>query len=904
MRLFSTIVLLVFLSIAVALPLVADDVTLNVEANRNQLYLGESFILQVKIAGTFETEPDLSRITNSRIRSLGRQKTSNVSISFDKGQITRQGFSGLIISYEITPLAAGQFQAGPVVITVNGRRLTAEGPSLTVTDIEKQDLVKLAITSSSETVLIDEPFDITLTVLIKRLAGKFADAEPIFPDTPPVLIIPWLQPVIIPGLNGPDLNQLLNKLLISNRRPGFAINDYMRQPDPFDFSSFMSGGRRQALFFLDRRRISQNGTDYLEYHLTLPYAPKDEGNYVFGPVEFKGSVPVAMATPIETDDTGKVQGMAIFTVGPACTVRVIPPPELDRPACFSGGIGSNLAAKASLNATTCSVGDPIELTLELTGRVRFDKMLPPKLALQTNLLAHFTIYDNTVQTVKQDAACRYIYTLRPKHAGAFQVPPIEVAYYDVKSRGYKTIATQMIPLAVKRGSEVTASQILGNTNRLQTAARTDDDRTQPIAAARADAAGACSASLLGHPAWLAVAGAGPGLFLIGLMIRFYREHNEQHRGALRRQQAMPHALRRLSKAIKLGPEERDNSYCSRRTFRPTLRKNASLSSRGYKRSSAAANELCAAIRHYIAERLGVPAAGITPEDARRLLAVTMASAATAASADTSADVADDPAEELCRLFEHYFNAGFSTRFELKDLGADCRKLKKLIQEIEQGLRACGKREKNVTALLPLLLTIGSLVLFFCAPASALDASERAFIWNEGQARMAAARTPDAYLRTAQTYQKLVDDGVRNGPLFYNLGTALLRAGQLDPAIDAFQRAEQFSGAQGDIRQNLKIAMARKADNETAEWPWYRLVLFWHFYLSAATRMLVAAIAFFIFWATLTLRLVGIQRSGVNAILILAAITVVLFGSSVATAWWHQEATASGYQLIQTPTASK
>lgn len=186
---------------------------------------------------------------------------------------------------------------------------------------------------------------------------------------------------------------------------------------------------------------------------------------------------------------------------------------------------------------------------------------------------------------------------------------------------------------------------------------------------------------------------------------------------------------------------------------------------------------------------------------------------------------------------------------------------------------------------------------------ALDASERAFIWNEGQARMAAARTPDAYLQAAQTYQKLVDDGVRNGPLFYNLGTALLQAGQIDAAIDALQRAEQFLGAQADIRQNLKIAMARKADNETAELPWYRLVLFWHFNLPAATRMMVTAIAFFIFWAALTLRLMGIQRSGINAILILAAIIVIMFGSSVAVSW-HQEATASGYRTIQAPAATK
>jgi len=203
-----------------------------------------------------------------------------------------------------------------------------------------------------------------------------------------------------------------------------------------------------------------------------------------------------------------------------------------------------------------------------------------------------------------------------------------------------------------------------------------------------------------------------------------------------------------------------------------------------------------------------------------------------------------------------------------------------------------------------LALIVSIALSAAMSASALSASERAFIWNEGQAHMASARTPEAYLRAAQSYRKLVDDGVRNGPLFYNLGTALLQAGQIEPAINAFLRAEQFLGAQSDIRQNLKIAMARKANNETAEWPWYRLVLFWHFYLSAATRALAAAIAFFIFWAVLTLRLAAIRQSWVNVILIMAAVAVILCGSSVAASWWQQEAEASASQLIQTPMASK
>ena len=52
------------------------------------------------------------------------------------------------------------------------------------------------------------------------------------------------------------------------------------------------------------------------------------------------------------------------------------------------------------------------------------------------------------------------------------------------------------------------------------------------------------------------------------------------------------------------------------------------------------------------------------------------------------------------------------------------------------------------------------------------------LWNEANAALANAVKPADYLRAARSYQALVDSGVRNGPLFYNLGTALLKAGDV------------------------------------------------------------------------------------------------------------------------------
>ena len=174
---------------------------------------------------------------------------------------------------------------------------------------------------------------------------------------------------------------------------------------------------------------------------------------------------------------------------------------------------------------------------------------------------------------------------------------------------------------------------------------------------------------------------------------------------------------------------------------------------------------------------------------------------------------------------------------------------------------------------------------------ALDVSEQKFLWNEANSIMASANTPEDYLVAAHAYQNLIDSGIRNGPLLYNMGTALLNAGIYESAIDALSRAEQYIGSCPDIRRNMKIAMARKAKakKKGIELPWYRILLFWHFRLSGSIRAAIAVTAFSVFWLGLTLRLLGLHK-GIKALLISSFLIFIIFGSSVATSW-HQEANA-------------
>jgi len=179
-----------------------------------------------------------------------------------------------------------------------------------------------------------------------------------------------------------------------------------------------------------------------------------------------------------------------------------------------------------------------------------------------------------------------------------------------------------------------------------------------------------------------------------------------------------------------------------------------------------------------------------------------------------------------------------------------------------------------------------LILAAAGSAAAGDAQERRFMWNEANARMASARTRQEFGAAADAYRRLAADGVANGVLFYNLGTASLKAERYDEAIGALLRAERYQGTTADIERNLVLAINRGKKEKPVDLPWYRLVLFWHFGLPVATRVAVAAVAFSGFWLALALRLAG-WRKPAEPLMALSLVALVLFGSSALTSVYEE-----------------
>lgn len=135
-----------------------------------------------------------------------------------------------------------------------------------------------------------------------------------------------------------------------------------------------------------------------------------------------------------------------------------------------------------------------------------------------------------------------------------------------------------------------------------------------------------------------------------------------------------------------------------------------------------------------------------------------------------------------------------------------------------------------------------------------DPSTRAFIWEQANAQAAAAAKPEDFLKAANTYNRLVADGVHNGPLFLNLGNALVMAGDGANASAAFARAERHLGATPEIRQGLLAAIALQTGRQQNDLPWSRTAFIWHFAFPCQMRALTALCGWSLFWFGLICRM--------------------------------------------------
>ncbi len=186
--------------------------------------------------------------------------------------------------------------------------------------------------------------------------------------------------------------------------------------------------------------------------------------------------------------------------------------------------------------------------------------------------------------------------------------------------------------------------------------------------------------------------------------------------------------------------------------------------------------------------------------------------------------------------------------------------------------------------------LAASAVVFAAPtreqlADVLQQAQASFDQGTQLARQNPAAAADAFRRAAAGYQSIIDAGVHNGYLYYNLGNAHLQLNDVGRAIVNYRRAERF--IPGDARLRANLTYARSLRKNQIEQPALgalsRSLLFWHHQTPLRWRFAGLLAVYALFWAVLIVR-TFVRRGGFRFVLVPLALLGLALAASVSASW--------------------
>ena len=323
----------------------------------------------------------------------------------------------------------------------------------------------------------------------------------------------------------------------------------------------------------------------------------------------------------------RVSGKNIYAEAPAIEVEVADVPEEGRPSTYIGAIGT-FQLTAELLPPKTRVGDPMTLTLALSGRGTLENTYAPDLNVVAEVAESFKIHEATQETTGDTRS--FTYTIRPKTAEITEFPAVPVSYFDVNNGRYVTVHSRPIPIDVSVAEELSGSDIVAASGAGSSPRPEIEARSEGIFANVTDPAVVRDQSVrIGR--WLAAMLALAGLYAVVAVTSFQVKKLSADEAGRRRRGAVRRARSRLASALEA---------LERREARQ------------------GADQVQEAVTGLVADVAGVPAAGLTLRDVRAHL--------------TAMDIETKLVDRVERLLEQCDAAQYGSPDAVGRLGRDAK----------------------------------------------------------------------------------------------------------------------------------------------------------------------------------------------------------------------------------------
>jgi len=422
----------IFILILLILPIhlvYAQDISINASVDRTQISLDHQLTYTVTISGATGKIPDPQLPDFAGFVAYSAGRSNNFSM------INGQTSSSVTFTYVLVPTTTGTLTINPTKLTFQGRVYATDPITIEITSAQPAPAPSTPLTAPTAPIHMEEH---------KLFIETSLDKNECYVNEQLTLTFAFYQAIRLfetPVYTPPST-------------AGFWSEDMPPQ---------------------NKYYTTLAGVQYLVTEIKTALFPTSPGEFVIGPAELNCTVD-------DIQDRSRQRHFDIFDIfrggkpvqlkSAPMTIIVKPLPEANRPANFSGDVGS-YRISGEVDKDETEVNNPITLRIKVEGEGNIKTLSEPVFSE----FKDFKVYDqaSSENISKADYVVQgskvYEKILIPVTSGELEVGAIGLSYFDPKSQSYREIGTR--PFTIKVTGVVPADEVIAE-NKINNARKKED----------------------------------------------------------------------------------------------------------------------------------------------------------------------------------------------------------------------------------------------------------------------------------------------------------------------------------------------------------------------------------------------------------------------------------------------